>query len=226
MFSHESAKASVINAVPFGMSWLTRNETKTNMTQLEKTRLEDFKRILTYRLVTKIKHSFKGNFDLYYEAPSIWGRWRRRESDYDSRIYRLIILFNQTALSAHQVQSIFGKTPDGKWMRYGEILAQDKSLKVFSKGTLRMRGERIDLCQRYQIPYDTIKGIFEDRNLLEKVLDAESDFYTKRQRRLIFTQINNKTKVRHHVTKKRQEEIRRQQMTDEERINELFKEEL
>ena len=53
-----------------------------------------------------------------------------------------------------------------------------------------MDGRRFQLCKRYQLPYEFIKSIFADKILLAKVCDAGSDYYTDRQRRLIFTQIN------------------------------------
>lgn len=65
----------------------------------EKARLEDFKRVLTYRIITKIVHDFKGNYDLYYKAPKIWAAWRNHKVVYSKKIYELIIKFNNTALS-------------------------------------------------------------------------------------------------------------------------------
>ena len=64
------------------------------MTKLELERLEDFKKVLTYQLVTKIKYHFKGNYELYYEAPSIWQKWKNHEINYDKKIYKLIVMFN------------------------------------------------------------------------------------------------------------------------------------
>jgi len=42
------------------------------MNELEQSRLNDFKKILTYHIVTKICYHFKGDYDLYYKAPLIW----------------------------------------------------------------------------------------------------------------------------------------------------------
>lgn len=69
------------------------------MNEIEKSRLEDFKRILTYRIVTKIVHDFKGDYELYYKAPRIWAAWRDGNIQYSKKIYELIIKFNQTALT-------------------------------------------------------------------------------------------------------------------------------
>ena len=188
------------------------------MTELEKNRLEDFKRILTYRLVTKIHHDFKDNYKLYYEAPCLWTKWRNKQTQYDKRIYKLIVMFNQTALSRNQVQHIFGKDENGKYLSYSTLIAQDKSITVFNKGTVFMSKRRFGVQKRYRLPIEVIEPIFMNPELLAKVLDAGSDYYTDRQRRLIFTQIN-KQKTYHYKTNKEHLE----QMSDEEKINELMK---
>ena len=189
------------------------------MTDLEKQRLEDFKRILTYRLVTKIHRDFKNHYELYYKVPAIWVRWREHQIAYDKKIYKLIVMFNNTALSSHQVQSIFGKTPENKWIAYGDLIAQDKDIKVFNKGTICMDKARYQIKKRYQLPFDMIKAIFDDKEMLAKVIDAGSDYYTPRQRRLIFTQINDMKKNYHYMTKKEKIEA----MSEEEKMDELLK---
>jgi len=171
------------------------------MTELEMQRLEDFKRVLTYRLVTKILHDFKGKYKLYFEAPCIWQKWKTKQIEYDKKIYKLVIMFNNTALSSHQVQSIFGKDSNKKWIAYQALIAQDNDIKVFNKGTICMSGSRYQVRKRYQLPFDFIEKIFTNPDLLKKVLDAGSDYYTPRQRRLIFTQINNTKKNYHYMTK-------------------------
>lgn len=198
------ANASAINTILYENVCQNREQTNENdnMLEIEKQRLEDFKRVLTYRLVTKIHHDFKDNYKLYYSAPSLWTQWRNRKLDYDNRIYKLIILFNQTALSAHQVQSIFGKNDENDWIAYANLIAQDDSIKVFNKGTVCMNKRRFQIKKRYQLPIKFIASIFENKELLDKVLNAGSGFYTPRQRRLIFTQINNMKRNYHYKTNK------------------------
>lgn len=193
--------------------------TENNMNTLEKERLEDFKKILTYHLVTKIRHSFKGNYLAYYNAPKIWSAWKSKKLKYSANIYKMIVAFNQTGLSAHQVQSIFGKNHDNKWIAYGELLKADAEIKMFNKGTVYMNSSRYQMKKRYQLPFELIKSIFDDEKLLAKVVDAGSDYYTDRQRRLIFTQINKK-KNYHYKTK--QEKI--EEMSDQEKIDALLAE--
>lgn len=188
------------------------------MSELEKERLEDFKKVLTYRLVTKIHHDFKDNYKLYYEAPCIWAKWKNHAIGYDKRIYKLIVMFNQTALSAHQVQSIFGKNNENIWIAYANLIAQDNSIKVFNKGTVYMNNHRFGVKKRYQLPVELIEEIFVDKTLLEKVCDARSDYYTDRQRRLIFTQINDKKKGYHYKTNEELVE----EMSIQDKVDALF----
>ena len=170
------------------------------MTELEKQRLEDFKKVLTYHLVTKIRHWFNGNCELYYKAPKLWDKWRKREIAYDKVIYKLIILFNRTALSAAQVQCIFGKDENKKWLHYSKLIAQDKLIDFKNKGTVIMKKRRYQFKKRYMLPEQFIKSIFDNPSLLNKVINAKSKYYTNRQRRLIFTQILGKKNNYHYKT--------------------------
>lgn len=185
------------------------------MTELEQTRLEDFKRILTFKTVGKIKRDFNGDYNSFYAAPLVWMKWRSHELDYNRAIYAYIIAFNQIAFSARQVQHIFGKDAAGKWLNYGKILDEDKSIKAYNKGTLCMRDaetktlKRIQVWKRYQLPKERIAAIFNDAELLGEVLDAESDYYTDRQRRLIFSQVAKKGKSYHFKSKAEKEKERK-----------------
>jgi hypothetical protein len=184
------------------------------MNKLKTERLNDFKKILAYHLVTKIRYHFNSNYKLYYYAPKLWKQWRNRKIKYETKIYDLINKFNQTSLSAKQVQSIFGKDESNKkWIAYKTILESDDDIKIFNNGTIYENGQRYQIKNRYQLPYEYIKSIFENKELLEKVCDAGSEFYSDRQRRLIFTQINKQQKY-HYKTK---QEIA-ESLTDEEMI--------
>jgi hypothetical protein len=111
------------------------------MNNLENNRLNDFKKVLTYHLVTKIKYHFKSNYNLYYYAPKLWQQWRNHNIKYEHKIYDLINKFNQTSLSAKQVQSIFGKDESNKkWIAYKNILESDNEIKIFNKGTICENG--------------------------------------------------------------------------------------
>ena len=172
------------------------------MNNLEIERLNDFKKVLTYHLVTKIKYHFKSNYKLYYGAPKLWGQWRIHKIDYNTKIYDLINKFNQTSLSAHQVQRIFGQDKQNKkWISYSTLIENDPDIKVFKKGTIVENGQRYHIKNRYQLPYSYIEAIFKNPDILKKVLDAGSEFYSDRQRRLILTQINKQQKY-HYKTKK------------------------
>ena len=177
------------------------------MTNIENERLSDFKRVLTFHLVTSIKEKFDSNYNLYFFAPKLW-EWRdsydRPNNEYKRFYYTN--LFNQTALSANQVKSIFGGDPETKkWLAYSTLIENDPDIKVFKNGTIMYDGKRYQVKKRYQLPYEFIKNIFENKELLDKVLDVESDYYSNRQRRLIFTQI--KKQKHYHYKRKNLREI-------------------
>ena len=140
--------------------------------QLRQERLEDFVKILTYHLVTKIDYHFKGNYKLMYDAPSIWSKWRDKKIKYNAKIYKLIIAFNNFALSAKQVQSIFGKYTNGKWISYEDLVKSIPNIKIFNKGTICMNDHRYQIKKRYILDISIIKQIFEDKKLHHKVVDA------------------------------------------------------
>lgn len=177
------------------------------MTNIENERLTDFKKVLTFHLVTNIKEKFDSNYNLYFFAPKLW-RWSdsyyRLNNEY--KLFYYTNLFNQTALSAHQVQSIFGTYPETKkWLPYKNIIDSDPDIKVFKNGTIMYDGKRYQVKKRYQLPYEFIKNIFENKELLDKVLDVNSDYYSNRQRRLIFTQL--KKQKHYHYKRKILREI-------------------
>lgn len=186
------------------------------MNNIEIERLNDFKKVLTYHLVKKIKYHFKSNYNIYYKSPDIWINWsKKRNIKYSNEIYSLIIKFNDTGLSTNQVKHIFGKDSNGKYLKYSILLNNDNDIKIFKKGTIVTKNRRFQIKNRYQLPYEYIKSIFDNKELLEKVCDAGSDFYSDRQRRLIFTQIN-KQQTYHYKTKK--------ELTEEQEIEKVISE--
>lgn len=189
------------------------------MNELERSRLNDFKKILTYHIVTKICYSFKEDYDLYYKAPLIWKQWQARKLKYSPKIYKYIVAFNSTSLTSIQRQHIFGKDENNNYIKYAELIEYDPDIKVFNKGTIYMSKRRFCLSKRYQLPYEYIKNIFNDKQLLSKVKNAKSDFYTDRQRRLIFTQIIKQEHYHYKTNKQLIEDI-----TEEERIKTVIDE--
>lgn len=99
---------------------------------------------------------------------------------------------------------IFGKYRDGCRLPYEEILKGCPDVEIFNKCTVVVKNERHNICRRYRLKRGIIEQIFSDEKLLLEILDAKSDFYTKRQRKLIFgavlgaerekPEINEKTK--------------------------------
>ncbi len=116
----------------------------------------------------------------------MWMSWHEGKAGYSPRTYELIAKFNATALDSRIVKKIFGWSGKGKRLPYGEILKNCPDVDVFNKCTLVVKGRRHNICRRYRLKREILEKIFADEALLKKVLDAKSDFYTKRQRKLIF----------------------------------------
>lgn len=81
---------------------------------------------------------------------------------------------------------VFGKYRDGRRLPYEEILKNCPDVEIFNKCTVVVKNERHNICRRYRLKREILEQIFSDEKLLGMVLDAKSDFYTKRQRKLIF----------------------------------------
>ena len=75
-----------------------------------------------------------------------------------------------------------------------------------NRGTLYVKDRRFDIPIRYLLPEELIKSIFESEELYKKVRDAGSDYYTDRQRRLIFTQLLNQKRYHYKTNKEIEKE--------------------
>lgn len=171
---------------------------------LENSRLNDFKQVLTYLIITKIQYHFNSDYNAYYSVTGLWKKWTEKKIKYDSKIYSNISKFNDISLSSHSVQSIFGKDKNNKWIQYKQLIDSDSDLKVLNKGSYAINIDidynhiqfktirRFQFENRYMFNQTYIKNIFENKELLKQVTDIYSGFYTKRQIRLIKTQILQK----------------------------------
>ncbi len=90
---------------------------------------------------------------------------------------------------------IFGKYRNGRRLPYEEILKNCPDVEIFNKCTVVVKSERHNVCRKYRLKRPVLEGIFADEALLKKVLDAKSDFYAKRQRRIIFRILLNSEPV-------------------------------
>lgn len=164
---------------------------------IERERLGDFVKILTFHLVSKIRHHFNSDLKAYFDAPGMWMSWHEGKAQYNPRTYELMAKFNATALDSRTVSKIFGWSGKGKRLPYEEILKDCPDVDVFNKCTVVVKGQRHNVCRRYRLKRQILEGIFADEALLKKVLDAKSDFYTKRQRKLIFGSLLGEEPVKH-----------------------------
>lgn len=193
-------------------------------------RLDDFKKVLTYHLVTKIKHHFKGRVDLFYKVPAMWKTFRAHrltktqlnlwsciflaKSCPDDKAstklspWSIVALYNDAGLSTHQVRAIFGKYPGSTsfTIPYSKLIENDPTISVRHHGVLKYKSKKLDKQRHfgvdncYTLPEKYIQSIFDNKELLERVCNAGSDFYSDRQRRLIFLQINGKKQHYHYKT--------------------------
>ena len=179
-----------------------------NYTKLELERLEDFKKVLTFHIVDKIQQFFKRDYHKFYTAKATYSRFincNNKKNAYDKKkahfAYASIISFNKVGLDKSQVAQIFGKDKNHKRVKYKDLLENCNDIVKVNRGTLYIKGRRFDIPIRYLLPEELIKSIFESEELYDKVRDAGSDYYTDRQRRLIFTQLLNQ-KHYHYKTNK------------------------
>lgn len=185
--------------------------TEKTKAEIDAERLADFKKVLTFHLVTKIKHHFKSRVDWFYKAPAIWKLFREHKLNTQQKLnpWSFIAKYNDAGLSRSQVKAIFGRYPNEKsfTIPYSKLIESDEDITTRKHGTLVVPNKQTNEKRRfgvntcYMLPKEYIQSIFDDKALLKKVCDAGSDFYTDRQRRLIFTQIA-KQKNYHYKTNK------------------------
>lgn len=204
------------------------NNTYTNL-KLE--RLEDFKKVLTFHIIDKIQQFFGKDYHKFYTAKAAYTRFincKNKSYAYDKKkvhyVYASIISFNKVGLDRSQVAQIFGKDQNHKRINYKELIDSCSDIIKVNRGTLFIKGRRFDVPIRYLLPESMIKSIFESEELYQKVRDAGSDYYTDRQRRLIFTQLLNQRHYHYKTNKEVEEEnIENELMPSDEELDELVK---
>ena len=189
------------------------------MTEIEKTRLDDFKKILTFNIVTKISNpkTFNNNVNLFYNTPKIWQKFKSYSLTDNINPFKLIAMFNAVGLDRNNIKAIFGKYPNStKQIPYSNLIKSDSDITTKNYGAFKSGTKIIHKTNVYLLPFDFINSIFSDKQLLEKVCDVGSDYYTKRQRRLILTQILGKKNNYFYVSEKEKHE--------KQELNDLIKE--
>lgn len=162
---------------------------------INKQRLADFKRVLTFQLVTKIDHHFKGKVHTFFSVPRLRMLFRDKRLSSTINLFKLCSLFNDASLTHLQVRAIFGKYPGEKTFTipYSQIIKSDPDISVKNHGVISNlcteNPRKFGKANTYLLPEAFIQSIFDNPELLKQVKDAGSDYYTDRQRRLIFTQL-------------------------------------
>lgn len=206
-------------------------EMNDTYTKLELERLEDFKKVLTFHIVDKIQQFFKRDYHRFYTAKATYSRFincKNKTYAYDKKkvhfVYASIISFNKVGLDRSQVAQIFGKDQNHNRINYKDLIENCNDIVKVNRGTLYIKDRRFDIPIRYLLPEELIKSIFESEELYNKVRDAGSDYYTDRQRRLIFTQLLNQ-KHYHYKTNKEVEKENQEKtlMPTDQELDELVK---
>lgn len=188
---------------------------------VNKERLADFKRVLTFQIVTKIDHHFKGNVHAFFSVPRLWMLFRDKRLPTTINPFKLRSLFNDAGLTRQQVKSIFGKYPGEKTftLPYSEIIKTDPDISVKLHGVISNlcteNTRKFGKANTYLLPEAFIQSIFDNPELLKEVKDAGSDYYTDRQRRLIFTQLLNQKHYHYKTNRQIAEEKQADEIADE-----------
>ena len=155
---------------------------------IEQQRLEDFKKILTYHLVTKIEH-FNISVKDFYSAGFNYKNFKDGKIGYARSIFKDQAIFNACGLRREQVARIFGFNKFHQRIKYEDLIQQDTDITVRKHGTQfnKAKHTRIPFSKCYLLPQSLIQSISDDPILLKRVKDAKSGYYTARQRRLIFS---------------------------------------
>ena len=193
------------------------------MTVIEQQRLQDFKNILTYHLVNKITYFFNCDYNAFFDAPKNYTRFvnageNRKffNSDEVHDIYRnLIECFNRIALPKGVVQNVFGRQQiNNKWVKiqYKNLINRCGWVKRINSGVIITKGKRTHFASIYLLERDYIARIFEDPDSYQKARDPNSDFYTIRQRSIIFKHLltKQKTEKKDDMTKKEKEQYQKE----------------
>lgn len=172
--------------------------TATMPTKIELQLIDDLEKFATFKVVTKLDYYIKAGKikspDDVYQACNVWSCWRNNKLDYNPAIYGNISIYNECGISTKQLKAVFGKTigPNGKrtYRRYSHLLQFSKLSigkhgKAFCAGKGKEKEKADYFCHTFLPPKELIDRIFADDELLEKVKDYNSDYYTPRQRKLI-----------------------------------------
>lgn len=108
--------------------------------------------------------------------------------------------FNSIGLSTDQLRLVIGRDKDYKWISrklvIDELIKDGVIAKVINHGRLKRAKKCTSATNayvyyptRYLLAVDRLEKIFNDAELLAKVKDLKSDYYTTRQTELIFNYI-------------------------------------
>lgn len=164
-------------------------------------RLQDFVKILTFLETTSVLNLFGGKVNEYVYSKKNFLDFHKKTSDERAKlvgnVYKNIALYNQTGMNRDIIRRIFGSKPNtNEHFSTKDYLPLIEKYSDRKHGTYIVKAKRHSFTKHYSIGYAELKKIFDDKELLKRVLDAESDYYSKRQKKLIFKILeDNKTET-------------------------------
>lgn len=168
----------------------------------EKSVLEDFRKIMVFNVVNKIKHFFrygskyeyggvKYDYEAFWNARTEFNRFRekcrlegRQDKTYTHAVYNTLEKFDRCGLSQQAVKAIFR----GGVSNYGKLI--EKYL-LQPHGTMTIyksdgKKKTLQFVNIYSPLFDELKDIFEHPDKLKMITDLRGGYYTKRQKHIIY----------------------------------------
>jgi len=153
------------------------------------TALEDFKKIMVFNLVNKIQYFYRGDYKAFWNAKDEFVQFRNDCKEYGwqdktetHRIYNNLEKFDRCGLPFDVVRIIFNGVPGYKKLIEKYLVAPHGTLMTKKKG----KKTRMSYGNVYRPEtIDELREIFKNEYARLRVQNTKSNYYTKRQKRII-----------------------------------------
>jgi len=158
--------------------------------------LEDFKKVMLFNLVNKIQYFFRGDYRAFWTAKDRFIKFRdlcekhgQQTPQLTHKVYNDLERFDHCSLSLEAVKACMRGVPNYSKMiekylvtPHGTLMVKkpDGTIKRMSYGNI-YRPETLD----------ELAEVFKDAHSLQRFQNTKSNFYTKRQKRIIIKYIMN-----------------------------------
>ena len=155
----------------------------------------DFKQVVLYNSVYSISRYLNGDVSSFFQTMSEYSQARLDfmknsiripDSEFHDLLQRMEKLNYAFSLPKDFVKAMFHRR-DGKQSvsEFVDKLCESGEIVRFNHGVLRTKTATKHFAAKYLPNMALLASVFADKELLAKVLDFKSDFYTKRQYRFI-----------------------------------------